>query len=70
MSVNDDLPYLRREEQFIRDAMVRGIPVLGVCLGSQLIARALGARVYRNPIKEIGWAPVYWTETAASDRPV
>jgi GMP synthase-like glutamine amidotransferase len=57
MSVNDesDLAWLRPEKEFVRDAVARGIPVLGVCLGAQLIASALGSRVYRNPQKEIGW---------------
>ncbi|HYA86470.1 MAG TPA: type 1 glutamine amidotransferase [Nitrospirota bacterium] len=57
MSVNDEstLPWLRREKTFIRDAVGQGISVLGVCLGAQLIASALGSRVYRNAEKEIGW---------------
>jgi len=55
MSVNDPLPYLACEQEIIRQAVARGTPVLGVCLGSQLIARALGAEVRRNPVKEIGW---------------
>jgi GMP synthase-like glutamine amidotransferase len=60
MSVNDDdkFPWLVQEKQFIRDAVVRGTRILGICLGAQLIAGAMGARVYRNPIKEIGWFPV------------
>jgi GMP synthase-like glutamine amidotransferase len=60
MSVNNEaeLPWLVDEKRFIRDAVQRGTPVLGVCLGSQLIASALGARVYRNAQKEIGWFPV------------
>jgi GMP synthase-like glutamine amidotransferase len=60
MSVNDDaeLPWLLSEKQFIRDAVARDIPVLGVCLGAQLIASALGSRVFRTPVKEIGWFPV------------
>jgi GMP synthase (glutamine-hydrolysing) len=67
MSVNDNLSWLGDEMRAIRDAIDRGRPVLGICLGAQLIAKALGARVYRNPVREIGWAPVSWTEEAAAD---
>jgi GMP synthase-like glutamine amidotransferase len=67
MSVNDDLPSLRREEDLIRHAARSGVPILGVCLGAQLIAEALGANVRRNPVKEIGWAPVWWTEAGRQD---
>ena len=61
MSVNDEdaLPWLRPEKQLVRDTVARGTPVLGVCLGAQLIASALGARVYRGAAREIGWFPVY-----------
>lgn len=60
MSVNDaeKYPWLTAEKQFIREAIDKGKPVLGICLGAQLIASALGARVYQNPVKEIGWFPV------------
>jgi GMP synthase-like glutamine amidotransferase len=60
MSVNDEatLPWLRAEKQFIREAIDSGKAVLGICLGSQLIATALRARVYPNQHKEIGWFPV------------
>jgi GMP synthase-like glutamine amidotransferase len=67
MSVNDDLPWLRAEEDAVRQAVAMGIPVLGVCLGAQLVARALGARVYRNPVKEIGWFEIELTREAAGD---
>jgi GMP synthase-like glutamine amidotransferase len=60
MSVNDEaeLPWLVQEKRFIRQAIEAGKPVLGICLGAQLIAGAAGARIYRNPVKEIGWLPI------------
>jgi GMP synthase-like glutamine amidotransferase len=67
MSVNDDLPYLRCEEQYIREAVAKGVPVLGICLGSQLIAKALGAGVRRNRAKEIGWFELRFTPAVAAD---
>jgi len=67
MSANGDLPYIRTELRLMEEAAARGIPILGVCLGSQLIAKALGARVYRNSQKEIGWFPIHWTEAAHRD---
>ncbi|MCU1233215.1 MAG: glutamine amidotransferase class-I [Candidatus Solibacter sp.] len=67
MSVNDDLPYLRSEMEVIREAAARRQPVLGICLGAQLIAKALGARVHGNARKEIGWFDVDFTGAAADD---
>jgi GMP synthase-like glutamine amidotransferase len=60
MSVNDEdvFPWLATEKQLIREAVNSGKPVLGICLGAQLIASALGANVYKNIVKEIGWFPV------------
>ena len=58
MSVNDDLPWIPPVLALIRDAVAGDIPVLGHCLGGQLISRALGATVSRNPVKEIGWGEV------------
>jgi GMP synthase-like glutamine amidotransferase len=62
MSVNDEelCPWLVAEKRFILQMIRRGRAVLGVCLGAQLIAAALGARVYPNGEKEIGWFPVYF----------
>ena len=67
MSVNDGLPWLEREGAILRDALGRGQPVLGLCLGAQLLARAAGARVYPNGCKEIGWYDVFPTEAGAVD---
>ncbi|NLC71280.1 MAG: C26 family cysteine hydrolase domain-containing family [Desulfuromonadaceae bacterium] len=60
MSVNDEdqFPWLAAEKKFIRDAIDANKPVLGICLGAQLIASALGARVFPNRCREIGWFPV------------
>lgn len=67
MSVNDEATHgwLRREKEFLREVMEQGIPLVGICLGAQLIASALGARVYPGPEKEIGWWPVEGTATDA-----
>ena len=63
MSVNHEtqLPWLKAEKQFLKTAIEHGVPVLGVCLGAQLIASSLGARVYPNSQKEIGWFPIHAT---------
>lgn len=58
MSVNDDLPWIARSLALIRRAAELDIPVLGHCLGGQLMAKALGGSVTRNPVKEIGWGRV------------
>ncbi len=67
MSANDPEPWVGAEIDLIRRAVRRGVPVLGVCLGAQLVAKALGARVYRNPVKEIGWFETHWTAAARLD---
>ena len=66
MSVNDDLPWVEQEQALIRQAQAAGLPVLGHCLGGQLICAALGGTVGANPVKEIGWHAVRSAETAAA----
>jgi GMP synthase (glutamine-hydrolysing) len=66
-SANDPLPGLAAEIHLISQAIQAQLPVLGICLGAQLIAKALGARVYPNAVKEIGWAPVFFTAAAQRD---
>lgn len=58
MSANDDLVSLRRAERLILQAMKADVPVIGHCLGGQLMARALGARVIASPAPEIGWQAI------------
>ena len=67
MSVNDeaDLPWLKEEKRFIAGAVKAGKAVLGICLGAQLIAGALGARAYPGPHKEIGWFDIESTADGA-----
>ena len=58
----DKYPWLKDEKQFIASAIKAGKTVLGICLGSQLIADALGAKIYPNKFKEIGWFPISLTD--------
>ncbi|WP_111642818.1 type 1 glutamine amidotransferase [Marinimicrobium alkaliphilum] len=67
MSINDEdtLPWLAPEKRFIGEAIAAGLPVIGICLGAQLMAASQGARVYPGPEKEIGWFPVEAIEHCA-----
>jgi GMP synthase (glutamine-hydrolysing) len=67
MAVYENLPYLAKEQELIRNAMKNDTPVLGICLGSQLIAQAAGGRVYKGKKKEIGWYDVYLTPASSND---
>jgi len=61
---HEDHPWLAAEKQFIKTAVDAGKTILGICLGAQLIADVLGAKVYPGPEKEIGWFPIQRTEGA------
>jgi GMP synthase (glutamine-hydrolysing) len=60
-------PFLAAEFPWIQQALARNLPVLGICLGAQLLAKACGAKVYPNRIKEIGWCPLELTPAAQAD---
>ena len=64
----DRYPYLEMEDRLIKQAIEKDVPILGVCLGAQLIAKALGSRVIKNKEKEIGWYPLNITEEGSKDR--
>ncbi|MCD6707891.1 MAG: type 1 glutamine amidotransferase [Thiobacillus sp.] len=66
MSVNDDLPSTPPELALIRQAVAAAIPVIGHCLGGQMMAKALGGTVGPNPVKEIGWGDVRITDADAA----
>jgi GMP synthase (glutamine-hydrolysing) len=63
----DRHPFLREEDLFIKEAIQRGKSILGICLGAQLIAKALGAKVFKAPVKEIGWYDVSLTRIGSID---
>lgn len=72
MSVNDEViyPWLKQEKEWIRKFIDQDKPVLGLCLGGQLIACSFGAVVKKNNVQELGWWPIYKVEHSAVDYPV
>ena len=70
MSVNDEAtyPWLKTEDRLLNEALALDFPTLGICLGSQLIAKAAGGTIRQGPRKEIGWYPVRLTAAARHDR--
>lgn len=67
MSVNDPDPWIAREVDYIREHVARGVPYLGICLGSQLLARAIGGTVQPGPAPEVGMLPVRLTAATQHD---
>ncbi len=63
----DRYPFLKPENDFIQKVLKAEIPFLGICLGSQLLAKAAGARVVRSPVKEIGWYQIQLTDEGKKD---
>ena len=68
MGVADEsaYPWMGAEKRLLRETIAAGKPVIGVCLGAQLLAEALGSRVYPGEQKEIGWFPIQFSPTAAA----
>ena len=64
MSVNDDLPWIAPVLSLIRTAIAADVPVIGHCLGGQLMAKAAGGSISVNPVKEIGWGEVEIAQNA------
>jgi GMP synthase-like glutamine amidotransferase len=69
MNVYEDkkYPFLREESNFLKQAIDDGVPVLGICLGAQMIARACGASVVKASQKEVGWSKVFLTDMGKED---
>lgn len=67
MSANDALPWINREIALLAHAIQHDAPVLGVCLGAQLLARAAGASIIPSPVRELGWYPLQPAPAAKGD---
>jgi len=66
MSVNDPLPWIEPVCALIRDAVAKDVPVIGHCLGGQLMSKALGGLITKNPVKEIGWGEASGDDNAVA----
>ena len=60
-------PFLRDETLLLKKAMAADLPVIGICLGAQMIAKAAGVRVVRSPAEEVGWCRVFVTDEGTKD---
>lgn len=63
----DRYPFIEKELQFIKNCSENGVKIFGVCLGAQMIAQALGGKVYKGAVQEIGWSSIKLTEEAKED---
>lgn len=63
----EEFPFLRKETSLLAKGIDMGLPVMGVCLGAQMIAKAAGAKVVKAPVEEIGWGRIGLTEEGARD---
>ena len=68
VSEEDAYPYIRRETALVREFVAEGKEIFGICLGAQIMAKALGAKVYSGPEKEIGWYDIELTDGGTRDR--
>ncbi len=66
-SANDDTDFILAELAWLETALATGTPVLGICLGAQLMAKAAGAQIFPSPVRELGWFPIYHTEETVRD---
>ena len=64
----EEYPFLKAENEFIKMAVKEGLPYLGICLGAQLLAKACGAKVKKNRVKELGWCDVALNSYGKEDR--
>lgn len=69
MSPNDDLPWIAKERQLIKELLAQDKPMFGACFGGQQLAMTLGATVKDAPVKEVGWAPVFLKSDVIPDLP-
>jgi len=66
-SANDPTTQMQQELEWVKAAMANGMPMLGVCLGAQVMAKAAGASIIASPVRELGWFPIMRTGEAAHD---
>jgi GMP synthase-like glutamine amidotransferase len=67
-SANDmQTSYIREELIWLEKALDNGLPMLGICLGAQMMAKAAGAKIFASPVRELGWCPVYQTSASEFD---